>query len=548
MIDGLPAKPAFSSKAPAALVPLAGFIVVAVFFHAQILGHGQLLFGNRYDAVIEAALLEHWWNALRGLQHWSDAALFYPYIGTLGYNDAFFLYGLLYAPFRAMGLDPFLAMEGVNVTIKFVGYFASYALYRRLISPSPLWAVVAATLFTLNHDNLLASGHAQVFSVAFAPIAILLLHAARAAWRAGQFEKCIGCGTGLGLLIGAWLMTGFYMAWFFIFFTSIALALYALPRLGILRSRLRPPSAREVYAGVAVMIVAALALLPFLMLYLPGWHETGGHDYSYALFYTPTPIDIVSLPPTHWLRDALPSWLSDILPAGAPRFASTTLMPILLILFVGAVFDACRARTPRWLQAVTMACLLTLILVMQWHGVSGWYAVYHLVPGAAGLRVISRLILFLSFPLTIVVVRKAEGMTAKWPRWACVLLIAALLAEEIDLSPVATLDRQQALAEATVPPPPASCASFYVSARDDSTRGLVGATFPHNVSAMMIAQLVHIPTLNGIASFTPPGAGLNDPLAPDYEPRVEAYITAHHLTHVCKLDLHNKVWQEKISP
>ena len=61
---------------------------------------------------------------------------------------------------------------------------------------------------------------------------------------------------------------------------------------------------------------------------------------------------------------------------------------------------------------------------------------------------------------------------------------------------------------------------------------------------MMIAETVHIPTINGAASFRPPDWNFAYPSRADYFARIASYVTRHHLSGICELDLATMRWRE----
>src|ERR1700734_2896280 len=93
------------------LAVLTCVLCTGIFFHTQIANGFSVLSGDIVDARIEIALLEHWWNTFRGLEGWRRPLYFYPSSTILGYNDGYFIFGVIYSIFRAFGLNPFLATE-----------------------------------------------------------------------------------------------------------------------------------------------------------------------------------------------------------------------------------------------------------------------------------------------------------------------------------------------------------------------------------------------------------------------------------------------------
>lgn len=66
--------------------------------------------------------------------------------------------------------------------------------------------------------------------------------------------------------------------------------------------------------------------------------------------------------------------------------------------------------------------------------------------------------------------------------------------------------------------------------------------YSHNVDAMLIAEYIGFPIVNGMASCVPPGWNFSNPAQVDYLNRVEEYTEKHHLGNVCLLDLATLAW------
>jgi len=95
-----------------------------------------------------------------------------------------------------------------------------------------------------------------------------------------------------------------------------------------------------------------------------------------------------------------------------------------------------------------------------------------------------------------------------------------------------------------VPPPPAGCRAFWVSAaREESRFGeAVEDSYNHNTEAMLVASVLRLPTVNGISTFNPPGWPASWPGQPGYEAEVAAWAAAHGVEGLCALDLQRMAW------
>ena len=63
-----------------------------------------------------------------------------------------------------------------------------------------------------------------------------------------------------------------------------------------------------------------------------------------------------------------------------------------------------------------------------------------------------------------------------------------------------------------------------------------------DIPAMLVAAAVHLPTLNGHASFLPKGWFLKNPSSDDYLERVHAFAREHAVGPLCALDLTTRDW------
>jgi hypothetical protein len=154
----------------------------------------------------------------------------------------------------------------------------------------------------------------------------------------------------------------------------------------------------------------------------------------------------------------------------------------------------------------------------------------------------------LSLPVLILI---AAALAPRWESLrrarpiAAGALVALLLVETVNGQSAAELSRSTQLAQlSAIPRPPANCRSFYaVKARraEPPYRGRFDAIYPHNVDAMLLAQIWRTPTPNGFSTFNPPDWDFSNPLAADYDARALAYAVRHDLHGFCRLDMRQPV-------
>ncbi|MCR0985648.1 glycosyltransferase family protein [Roseomonas populi] len=518
-------------------------LTLLIFYRVPISNRFSGLWGDRFDGGIEASILEHWYNVLRGRSWFSQTNYFYPNPGTLGYNDGFFLYGLIHSIFRAFRVDIFLSSALVDMVVKSIGFVFFYLFVRRAFAARALPALLGATVFSLCHALFIHAFHQQLLSVSFAPVMGYLLLRAREALSAGWGRGYAAFGCGAAALYSAWLLTAFYMSWFFGFFAlCCALAMLLIEGQGPYR-RLLAEAWRFRWHSLLIVAVFVVTLLPFLSVYLPKASETGMHGWRDALAFSPRLSDAINLGPGNLLFGGMYEQLCRSCTKGNYELLMG-MPPILVYLFVCAAAWALwkyRGEHAGLLRAVAAAAVVTWLMLFRFKFGSGWELVFNYVPGAKGLRVVSRYQIFLAFPVAVVVTLFLQRAMTRVPS-IFVLLGVLLVVEQVGTSPGVN-SRAEELARIAAPRPPAECRAFYVTkARGQDSGSDLMKRYPHNVEAMLIAELRSIPTINGYSTFNPPGWDFEDPLRPDYLDRVRAYAQARGIQGLCQLDLETLQW------
>jgi hypothetical protein len=346
-------------------------------------------------------------------------------------------------------------------------------------------------------------------------------------------------------------MTGFYMAWFMVLFTSLVV-LCALLQTGVGRGADgRAWRVCLAWPLIPIGAMLAVACLPFLVVYLPASRETGGHTFYEAMMYAPVPSDILHIGSKNLMFGGLDHWVSHALSPGADDYDGNTIgfPPLIAALALAcAVLVWIKPKQDRLLRSIALATGLSLALMVHFGQHSLWYWVYNFFPGGSAVRVVSRYALFLTFPVVILAMSCLQAYSKNWPAWVIVGVGMLLAGEELNaFREDIALDRPHELKIlAATPPPPATCRAFFVeSPPNRASTGSVSfdALYPHNVDAMMVAESLHLPTINGFSTFNPPDWNFGFIRRPDYRQRVARYLDIHGLAQgVCALDLAHHTW------
>jgi hypothetical protein len=528
------------------LILWTAFIVMRV----PVLSHFHRIAGDTLDGILALAIEMHWGHVFNGTAlGWRTTNYFFPIRDTLGYNDGYFLHGTLLALLRSCGADIFLSLQIVDWSFRAIGFASMWALARRFFDWPNLVNVLAATIFvTANCYYSNATVHAQFLTCNLLPLLILLQAESFRAAASGAFYRFTLLAASFAALMGAMLITSYYVSFFFILADALVLILYVF----IKRHSSQPfVSAVRRWGGYAALQLFLLALccIPFLMIYLPKAAETGMHPFWEIAIYPLRPTDVINVGPYNWLwsnfyqralRLLAPKWEGAL-------YNQTGATPILFGLFLIGGWTLRHDRRSESRRAILFAMwcsnLLLLAVTIRWGRLWPWAWVYRFIPGSEGARVIPMIQLNLMIPTVLVA---CSFMAAVWRlaqmRSVFVLLAVLLLIEQINDSPVFNIDRPAEnafLAEVDHVPP--SCRVFF--AQNSRPGPDLNTWYRHNVDSMIVAEAAGIPTINGYATFLPPLWSLLHPEQEGYLPNVREWLASHAVTGpVCAVDFKTGAW------
>ena len=552
------------------LALVTGIVSLAFLFRYQLTSGFNDLFGDPYDGHIAIAIMEHWKNVLFGKEKWSTPIYFFPVKNGLGYNDGWMILGCIYSLFRRIGFDPLLSGEAVNIVVRAIGFASFLFASQRIMKINFCWALLGASLFTISNNLFLHADHAQLFCVSFVPgLAILVDLSIKALMRDDRSRFAIW--TALFVIgFSGLLMTAFYMAWFFAYLATATAVIWVFMADPSRRTALFFSLRHNALVIGAFVALSVVVNIPFLHLYLPKAKETGMHSLDTAINYSPSLFDLVNVGEGNLLYGRLSAAGQKTFhpeePAGA-RF--DTGFPFLLLFMSGAgLISAVRNRRRGGdAQDLAIAALaggigVTWLLVVNFGGISLYAPVYTLFPGAKAIRILSRYQLFLTFPVIAFAMHELETRSRRLPWPILTVIIACLIAEQVNIVGPFRLDRTEAMARLSrVPAPPPACQVFFVyggretpswnepppllGTRHRATRPYeptLRYIYTYNATAMLLAEIWAVPTLNGYASFLPKDWRLFFPEAPAYLEEIKKVAAGIPERRICGLDLQEGHW------
>ena len=527
-----------------------------VFFRYQILNHFNLVFSDTYDGFIEISILEHWNNVFSGASAWSSVNYFYPDKMAIGYNDGYFLYGIIYSIYRKFGLDPIVSSELVNFSTRSVGFFLFYVACRKILNVEWGWSVLGAVIFTLCNSVYLHMVHQQLASVSFVPGMAILVNVMICEFY-NKRRFLFFCWGGIFVVFyAAWLMTAFYMAWFLFFFTSLFVLLW-LGTSSFARWREVGVSVRRQALPLsAIAVLSVVVNIPFLLVYLPKANQTGMHEYKTVMEFSPSLFDVINVGRGNVFYGKVMGLFYEHFREGRAEFNERTTGVALIILatfFISFVFSIKHPRdSGKKLILMYIVTVATWISTLHVGKYSLYFVVFDFFPGAKALRAIGRYQIFLMVPVIGLSVQFLSRHAKRMPRWLALMLPFFLVGEQINTDPILRINRPVEMARlSSLSVPPKRCEAFYAS-EDDPKEGYLSprldGIYRHSVVAMLIAEIYKIPTVNGYATFIPPNYDLFFPAQADYRDRLRAYVESRGIHGpVCGLDLRLMEWMPEAS-
>jgi hypothetical protein len=296
-------------------------------------------------------------------------------------------------------------------------------------------------------------------------------------------------------------------------------------------------------------LVAAASLFPFASVYLRGFGSEKHRVWEEILPYVPSVFDVLNVGENNFIFGRLVGFaqrtcqICDI----GPRGLDVGFGPILFLITGLCILDVFRkklliAHEERLLVlGTTVGLLVAWLISLKISGHTLWYFIYTLVPGAEGLRVVSRFQLLLTAPVVMLAIYWLSKVTVSWNKPIVLVLCGVLLVEEINTSSTVRLDRMAELSRTvSLATPPAECQAFFITTAADQSKMdsgfVIGALYSHNVDAMLIAEHFNLPTINGYASFNPSDWNFGYPTKHEYEMRIYKYASTHGISRLCRLD------------
>jgi hypothetical protein len=491
-----------------------GHIASAAFFTLffAITFAAPLLFGDRVlgdlgDTRFNTYVLEHVYQWLTGhpVQLFSPP-FFYPYPFTLFFSDTHFGTVFIYAIYRLLGFSEYHSFALWFLTGYFLTLWASnFALAR--LNFGPFVAGVAASMFAFSLPSIAQMSHAQLAYRAGVPMAIYCL--IRMFRRSDPFA---------GLAALCWLFLQLLISVYLGIFLAMLMGAFAVSYL-LFERRSPVVFINELLLNLRVgpfgIRRASLVWVTLLLACATGG-LMAGYKYVSALYEFQRNWPEVSIflprPASYFFADHLPYW------SRLPSFMQGTDLPgrhehrmfigigafVLFLLGVAATaFNRYDSVNKQVVRTLLLAAFMLIAIVTSVEGHTLFQYVY-LLPGINSIRGMTRIILILAFPLSIV---GAAGLTyllqaQTFPPRAFGIVLAGVFFWEASVAERDTFNQgaEEARTDAM-----AVAARAAAGATERPILHLIGdpnaPEWASHIDAMVVSQRLGWPTVEGYSGF-----------------------------------------------
>ena len=481
-------------------------------FHGQEIWSGLSAHTGEYgDARFVIYTLEHCYQWMLGKVEFLSPQFFYPEKNTLGFSDPMLGFSFPYVIFRHLGYTPYPASSLNLIFWNIVSFFTCYYFSKKMF----LWSTFLCSFFSFvvvfNSPKLNQLVHFQL-----QPLAYILCFLAGMVYVVKNHTKLSNRAfffvtTSSLLSLNLQLLSAFYMAWFACFFVLLLIALSAYHHgFSPLKQTVMFIWKTKKTPIILSLTVFLIALIPFVLIYLPTLKDARVRRFSETLPMIPDIASYLSMGKTNWIWSTLVNTNRWVEKAIDPAFYYEHNLGLGLMLTLMWVYLLCSQLKNKPKDINLNATFLFQLLAFRIQKISLWILIFFTTPGAIAIRAVGRMSIFMIIPLLFAITERLQALLSKkQPYQQKLIYIVCLLAIAEQAATPITFDAQKnwAYLNDLSLKIHKDCKSFYIK---------TGSHYAYSdealqIDAMWMSMISGVPTLNGYSGFRPRQWPLSNP-------------------------------------
>lgn len=497
-------------------VIISSILLLEAFFFRNVLFNDNL-FGDFGDGRLTMLFTEHWFRFFTGKEAFNDLLMFYPVNNVIGYSDMFFVFGCIHSIFRFLGIDVYFSYKITLIIVHVFGTVSMFYLLRNKLNINIFWCFIGILGFNFSTTySIHAFAHTQLSAVAMLPMLTIFLINFFNNFYADRKRKNINA-----LAFIFWFALIAYNSWYIAFFTIVfCLILFVSYIINLaLNKKISFTLIKNVCERFKIdlllyLIFAVLIFVPFIYVYLPILRTSGGYVWNETFCFLPEFIDIINVTDSNYLLGNLISNL-NLGERGLSGELSEGFSIVLLTLFIISFIKLSRTNCEKgysliFKYSLGLSVLLGVLFIIRLSssGVSFWYFIWKYLPGGKSVRVVSRFLFYLSFPMSLFVSIYGNSIFEKVKNKKLLFIIFSSLVCFSFLSSarhggVYSIWNRKTRLEfiENIPNPPVDSECFYIMASPNDNNPELAI----QMEAFEIANKFDLKTINGYSGSNPNG-------------------------------------------
>ena len=476
------------------------FLLIGLFavFHPTILSGFSMIQTDLGDTRINNYLLEHGFQWISGnpVHHniWSPP-FFYPDPNAAAYTDILLGGAPFYWAFRFLGIQFDTSFQLWMIVVLGLNYLTMLFFLRRGLGLSVIASIGGAYLLAFASSRANQLCHQQLLPQFFAIIACLCLARVfgSASNRNPQHPSVRPWIVVFAISITLQLYASFYLGWFLCF----GLVVFALLTICFKTTREELWLVLKKNWGVIFVSFAggSLALAWMALHYLQG--PLAARPWPEVATMIPRLESWINLGPFNWSWGWLRRYIDfQTLPMEHEHLIGLGIVT-LCVIFMGLK----PLRQNQWGKLLVLTSVIIFLGAMMYpHGLSPWQIVYKVMPGSGAIRAVTRIVLLLLIPASILLAMGLDRIQGKTLSFVLLVLICM---EQVVTTPA--YDKNDARKDAIqiVERISSDCSSFYyakVLGPGESSC----SSMKYQLDAVTAQLVCNKPTLNGHIGLEPP--------------------------------------------